>query len=195
MITVQAYRDITQDLNTPAEAVSAFIEEATDLVEEYLERTLRHGTYTEELEIWSDTSGRTYVYPHVTPITSVPSGVVYTIDVGARRLMNVFSSLTSGLMTFSTPGIAHDSSIRPEYVIVTYDGGFTSTTLPRTIARAIARTARNIAITNPLRIIGATEVAVGDVRVKYQPFTGDLEALVPGISLALKPYKRWRLRF
>ena len=81
LVLTQEYRDITGDINTAAEAISARIEEATELVEEFLQRRLRFGTYTDELEIWDSA----YAYPLVTPIVSVPSGSQYLIDAGGIR--------------------------------------------------------------------------------------------------------------
>lgn len=193
LITVQEYRDITRDINTPASEVSALVEEATELVEEYLQRKLRFGTYTEELEIWDGA----YAYPSVTPLVSVPGDVSYLVDSGQTRLRNVsVSPIINDLWYLDAfMGLAYGEGSRPHYAMVTYDGGYTPETCPRTIKRGVARATRALVIVNPQRIVGAQQITVGDVSVQYGKFTGDLEALVPGISLALKPYKRKRVRY
>lgn len=194
LVTVQEYRDITRDVNTAAEEVSARIEEATDLVEEYLQRRLRFGTYTEELEIWD----AAYAYPEVTPIVSVPSGASYAIDVGAVRFRSVLSDLSlNDWLWYADPpgGIVNSPGIRPLYATLVYDGGYTNATCPQTLKRGIARVARGLVVTNPQRVLGATSISVGDVSVSYPKAIGDIDVLVPGITITLKPYKRKRVRF
>jgi len=190
VVTTQEYRDITGDIDTPAEQVSALLEESTDLVEEYLQRKLRFGTYTEDLEVWDGT----YVYPSVTPIVSIPADATYVADIGGTRLRGVSDVLTGDVWWDVLPSWT-GNGIRPLYGRVTYDGGFTHETLPTTLKRAIARAARGLAVVDVRRVVGANRISVGDVTVEYPSFTGDLEALIPGIGLALKPYKRKRVRY
>ena len=192
LVTIQEYRDITKDLNTAAEEVSARLEESQELVEEYLKRKLSFGTYTEDLEVWFG-DGTSYAYPSVTPVVSVPADSSYIVDFGSVRFLSVTDVLT-GVFWWDTVGLVGGDYGRTRFATVTYDGGYTNETCPRTLKRAIARGARSLIAMDVQRLVGATHITVGDVSVDYGKFTGDLEALVPGISLALRPYRRKQLR-
>lgn len=201
LVTVEEYRTITADTTTAASAVSARLEEALDLVEECLDRRLESGTYTETLEVWYE-DGIRYVYPLVTPVTSVPASAAYEVDFGDRRLRGVIANAPSGVTwPVLTPNVHSSSAIspysrsRPDYATVEYTGGFTHDTLPVTLRQYIAFVARGLVKRNVGMVIGAQEVSVGDVRVKYPAISSALDALVPGVSLGLKPYRRKRIRF
>lgn len=202
-MTVQEYRDVTKDVTTTASAVEEALDEAVDLLEGDggLGRLLRSQERTEVLECWY-IDGIGYVYPLATPITAVPPSATYSIDVGGRRLRGVVSDTTA---LFDLPVVAGgpvmsffgDEAQRPSYVTVVYTGGFTHNTIPRSLARAIARIARGLITMSPQRLatVGATAVRVGDVAVTYPEFTGALDELVPGISLTLRGFQRRRVRF
>jgi hypothetical protein len=171
------------------------------LIEDSIGRVLRRGTYTETLEVWYE-DGIGYVYPLVTPIVSVPAGSTYEVDYGERRLRDVVAdSPISVSWPILTPAASETSAIapfarsRPDYAMVTYTGGFVAATLPHTLQEAHAFIARALMKRNVGSVIGAQEASVGDVRVKYPKLDSALDALVPGVTALIKPYKRRRVRF
>lgn len=201
LVTLQEYRDITQDLTSDNERVIAQLNRATRLACEYLQRELTQAEYTETLEVWYE-DGIGYVYPLVTPIMSVQASAAYEVDFGERRLRGVISNAPSGVTwPVMRPNVSETSAIppwtksRPDYATVTYVGGFTNATLPQTLKEYIAYLASALIRRNSTAIIGMQEAQVGDVRVKYPKIDSALDALVPGVTLGLKPYKRKRVRF
>jgi hypothetical protein len=197
LVSLQEYRDITRDNDTENEAVQTYLTEAVELVEEFLQRKLASQTITEIVEVWT-IDGGTYAYPTVTPITAVPPGSVYTIDHGNSRLRGV-SLLSESILTGGS-GLLGDGNPyklreRPLYTQVTYTGGYTNTTLPQTLKRAIARVAFGLSRITTASVIGAQSLRVGDVSVTYPSLQGGIDTLAPGVSLMIKPYKRKRVRF
>lgn len=199
LLTESEYRTITGDSSTAASAVSAKMESALDLIEEYLERNLESGEFTETLEVWYD-SGFTFVYPLVTPVTDVPASAAYVVDELPTRIRGV--SLDAAVGTWPTGSVVYGSGSlspyspnRPDYATITYTGGFTNDTFPYTLKVYMATLTRRLITWTPQTQVGAQEVSVGDVRVKYPAIKSALDALVPGMSLGLKPYKRKRVRF
>jgi len=199
LVTESEYRTITSDSSTAASAVSEKMDAALLLIEEYLERNLESAEVTETLEVWYD-SGFTFVYPLRTPVTSVPASAAYVVDENPVVIRGV--SLDAAVGTWPTGSVAHANDAlspyapnRPDYSTVTYTGGYTNTTLPYTLKVYIATLAYKLLKWTPAANVGAQEVSVGDVRVKYPSIKSALDALVPGMSLGLKPYKRKRVRF
>lgn len=201
LLSLQDYRDITMDVTSQNSELSAALARATSLIEDSLGRALRYGTYTETLEVWYE-DGIGYVYPLVTPIISVTAGAMYEVDYGERRLRGIVADAPNGVTWPTlTPNISETSAIppftrsRPDYAAVTYTGGFTASTLPYTLREAHAFIARALMKRNAGSVIGAQEASVGDVRVKYPKIDSALDALVPGVTALIKPYKRRRVRF
>jgi hypothetical protein len=201
LLSLQDYRDITMDATSQNAEIDAALHRATRLIEDSIGRVLRRGTYTETLEVWYE-DGIGYVYPLVTPIVSVPAGSTYEVDYGERRLRDVVAdSPISVSWPILTPAASETSAIapfarsRPDYAMVTYTGGFVAATLPHTLQEAHAFIARALMKRNVGSVIGAQEASVGDVRVKYPKLDSALDALVPGVTALIKPYKRRRVRF
>lgn len=117
MITAARYAEITGDTSTAASAVSARIEDAVELLEDYLDRPLALGEVTENLV--PDRWGR--LWPRATPITD---GGDYAVDGLALQSAAPFG-WPSFLGTAAT-------------VSVTYTGGWTDETLPTCIERDLA---------------------------------------------------------
>lgn len=152
LVTVERYRIVTGDTTTAASAVSAAIEEATDLLSEDLGWQIEEDERTETLNV---IDGR--VYPSAVPITAVEAG--QTIDgysvTGAAPLGSDF--LTEGF-----EGDVHRATL-------TYTGGWTADTLPSSIRRAICWAARGILTPSAAEAVpdGATSVRLGDASVTY----------------------------
>lgn len=196
LVTVDEYRAITNDTTTLATVVSARLEQAVALIDEYLERHLESATYTETLEVWYE-DGIAYVYPINTPITAS----TLPIDYGERRLRvgsvndPVVVSWPAVGYTLTEGAIPPSSRSRPDYATPEYTGGFTASTLPYTLKVYISLCANALNRRTAGALVGAESMSVGDVSVSYPKTTGGLDALVPGISLGLRPYKRKRVRF
>lgn len=198
LVTLQEYRDITRDHVTENGEVQAYLTEAVSLLEEHLQRKLTNQQVTEVLEVWC-IDDVTYAYPTITPITAIPPNTTYVIDHNNARLRGVTllsESIVSGvgleLLGDGNPYVLRE---RPRYTEVTYSGGYTNATLPQTLKRALCRIAFGLSRMSTSSVIGAESMRVGDVSVSYPKSQGALDALAPGTSLMVKPYKRKRLRF
>lgn len=150
ILTVDRYRSITGDEDTAASAVSARIEEAVELLEEYLDRPLESAERTETLQ--PDRRGR--LWPRATPISD---GGTYEPD--GLALIGSSPTWTWGLID-PTTGVA-----------VTYTGGWTEDTLPGCIARDLAYAAYQLEHPRALGTseypAGATSVRLGDAAVTF----------------------------
>lgn len=191
LCTVQDYWTITGDLSTLAAEITAAIEDATDLVEDELGRRLRSQTVTETLELWPDaqfTLGA--CYPTVTPVTAVTTGgTVHPMTSSAIRV-TAFPDL-----------VAADWPATTRLLEVTYTGGYTSTTCPARIKRAVAKIAAAMVASGAGATGGIPSAATaGAVRVGDVAFNiadpgagsgvGGVDYLVPGIAATLAPFRK-----
>lgn len=151
MISVERYRVITGDDESAASAVSARIEEAQEMLEEYLDRPLDSDERTESLR--PDRHGR--LWPRATPITD---GGDY--EVNGLALVGG-TPFTFGLVDPTTS------------VAVTYTGGWTADTLPSAIERDLAFAAYRLGHVATLGSTeypeGAVSVRLGDAAVQFGP--------------------------
>lgn len=151
MITAVRYSEITGDTESAASAVTARIEEAQEILEDYLDRPLESDERTEALR--PDRHGR--LWPRATPISEADG---YTID-GLALI---------GGAPFSIGFVGSDATVD-----VTYTGGWTADTLPSCIERDLAFAAYRLlhpptpgATDYP---VGATSVRLGDAAVTFGP--------------------------
>lgn len=124
LVTNQLYREETLDTSSDENAVSAALEKAQDLIEEYLRRPLVSEERTESVHIYPDGS----LFPQATPIT-VAAG--YTLEGGGYWL-------SGGTGTYD---FLRGSNAPRD---VTYTGGYTVATLPATIRQGIIWTAHKL---------------------------------------------------
>lgn len=195
VLSYDRYVVLSGDTATASASVEAAIVEAEGLVIEFLRRPLAEGTYTDHLFVEYDG----FVYPKAVPIASVPVSASYEVyDTVAIR------NVDSGIGDFTVEG--YERTVPGSYQVhrpkaaVTYTGGWTSASLPFSVARTIARLAYAIANPRPLSDDsgGATSKSLGDASVSYGPggAAGDapgrdmIEALAPGAVSALDGY-RW----
>ena len=175
--TVERYRDITVDTTSSDNAVTGALVDAQELVEEYLRRPLEEAERTESVRI--NRNGR--VYPKVTPITAVDSDYeivghsVKGVSPGAGEVFEPYSEIT------------------PPVVELTYTGGWTTETLPKTIEKEIVRTAYALLHPSPGLVRGAKSVSVGDVSISYDKSTVNMDDLDDTSRRRLKRY-RYRLQ-
>lgn len=152
LISVERYRLITGDQDTAATAVTAAVEEATQLLGEDLGWEITEAERTETLQVFG---GK--VYPSSIPITVVGDG--QAIDGHA---VTGAAPIGSDFLTEGVEG-------GPLRATLTYTGGWTDDTVPTTIARDIAWAARGIL--NPSAALGvpagATSVTLGDASVTF----------------------------
>lgn len=151
MITAVRYSEITGDTTTAATAVSARVEDAVELLEDYLDRPLAHGERTESLI--PDRFGR--LWPKATPISD---GGDYTVEGLALVGPGPF-----GLSGFIDP---------TDSIEVTYSGGWTVDTLPSCIERDLAWATYRLLHPEsvaPLTTIaaGATSARLGDAALTW----------------------------
>lgn len=182
MLTTPArYRVITGDTATASATVETALVDAQRLLEDELGRELETAVRTEQLAPAADGS----VYPTVTPVTSLPTGVTVANDV-------VYGA---------TPGgFPDDWTAAGGFVDLVYTGGFdpgqTDRTardyLPRCIERDVCFAAYwlirpGVALSAPA---GATAVRLGDAAVTYATGTVTSKAGVQWSPETL----RWRRR-
>lgn len=156
LVTVTRYRAITGDADTYDVLVSARIEEATDLLEDRLERPLRQGVYTEAM--YPDASGA--LHPRATPIIAAAG---YTTD-GYRLLSS---------LPFTLPGSFIGGNLST--VLVPYTGGFVERSanptdparLPVCIERDLAYAVLAMSTPRTAYPAGARSVALGDARIDF----------------------------
>lgn len=162
LVTTLRYGAITGDVTTAASAVSALIDEATDMLAEELGRPLTSQERTETM--WPSRDGR-WVFPLAVPIT-VAEG--YRIEGDGLRSTAPFANVTSA------PFESTDT------VSVTYTGGFVEPTanvgepnaLPRHLERDIAWAAYALGHVDEILSsipAGATSISVGDLSVSFGP--------------------------
>lgn len=154
IISLARYRVITGDSTTSDALATARIEEATELLEDALDRELAEASRTESLFPTRD--GR--LWPRCTPITSAGG---WTID--GETLIGPFG-----------PGWPNDTG----RVSVTYTGGFVERTanptatnrLPSYVERDIAFAALALAPPTTSSVpAGAVSVRLGDAAVTFGP--------------------------
>lgn len=158
LVTITRYRAITGDVDTYDATVSARIEEATDELEDRLERPLRQGIYVEAM--YPDACGS--LHPKATPILLADG---YVID--GNRL------LSAGL--FPIP--FNPVGTRLSTISVTYTGGFVERTanptdaarLPSCIERDLAYAAATLGMPRSAYPVGARSVTLGDASVTFGP--------------------------
>ena len=159
LVTVPTYQAITGDTSTAASAVSARIEEATDLLEEALGRDLANATRTEVMHPTRDGS----LWPRAIPITN---GGGYTVE-GIRL---VPSSIALGSLVDDLTG----------GITVTYTGGWVERTanptatnvLPRHMERDLAWAAYALQQTDQQRReqalpAGVVGMSLGDAQLQF----------------------------
>lgn len=183
--SVQDYWAVTGDIVTPPNDILDAIDQATTLLEDELQRPLRSAERTETLELWPDYAFPFgWVYPSATPITAADPAIAVLHPSSTSRV-RIQSLPASPISPFPT---------LPLYIPLTYTGGYTTTTCPPTLRRAIARLAK--ALTTPVTAgAGLPANAVGPVRVGDVSFTlaptgSDLDALVPGISITVRGFRK-----
>lgn len=179
-VTVDGYRVHTGDRTTAGTVVSGALVDAEQELAAHLRRDLALQARTKSCPIYSD--GR--CYPPAWPIT-VAAG--YTID--GRALLGATPDL--GTFTAFFPD-------RPERVTVTWTGGFddgaNGTRLPVTLRHAVYDLAKALAQDAIPVPVGAGAVSVGDVSIQFRDTagSGDVDALVPGLSARVRRYRnRW----
>lgn len=173
--TVERYRDITVDTTSSDNAVTGALTDAQALVEEYLRRPLESLERTEDLVILPN--GR--VYPKTTPITAVDDDH----EIEGNAIKGVSPDASELFEPYST--------VNPPSVTLTYTGGWTTETLPKTIEKEIVRTAYALLHPSAAKERGVKSVSVGDVSITYDKDAANLDDLDAVSKRNLKRYK-WR---
>lgn len=176
LVSVAVYQRLTGDTTTDTDTALLRLTDAQELVAEHLRRPVESAEHVDErLRLYS-VRGVWTVYPAATPVTVVPSG--YLVQGAA-----VVGAAPVGFDAWSAGGEA-------QWTTLTYTGGWTDTTVPITVARAIARTAQQLGQTSPFPA-GARSVSLGDASASFDP--GDAGSFLdPAVRTALRPYVRRR---
>ena len=182
VVTHSQYRQITRDYETSEADVSANLDIVEAIVEDYLKRPLAAVQRTEECLVYAGSR----LYPLATPILSVSSPAAAVIH---REL---YLTGVTPLADF----LIEESSLEPDYVTVTYVGGWTSLTIPDAMARMIARLAQQLeraTVSSSQFPVGATSLSLGDASISFASPTGgagELDTLLPGATAALRKWRR-----
>lgn len=178
LVPIAEYRRITLDTTSTNSAISGALIEATGLVEEYLGRFLISTQRTETLAM--DRYGR--VYPSAVPITAVATT---GLTNEGHALAGATADETINLVLEPVLG-------RPPQSTITYTGGFTSDTVPRTIQRRICWEAYTILRADQLATVpaGATAVSIGDASLTF----GSGGAGVSLSDVTRRELRLWRRR-
>lgn len=150
VVTIAVYRSVTGDETSASGTVQTWLDDTEQELEEYLDRPIASGEYTDRLRINNEGRGPT-VYPKATPISD---GGDYL--VAGHALVGV--SPISGLFDQSDPA----------YAEVTYTGGWSASTLPRCIRNDICWAVRHALRGEAARVpAGAVSVSMGDASVSF----------------------------
>lgn len=173
-VTVADYQVTTGDSTTASSAVSAALLEAEALLEEELRRQLASEERTKAFKIWPDGA----LYPDAWPITDAGDLRI----IGTRTLLGAEPDDSPFLGVWPTVAA-------PPMATVTWTGGFTASTLPATLERALYDLAKAILSDSPVPV-GATSMSVGDVSVSFgAPTSGGLDSLLPGLATRVARYR------
>lgn len=184
LVTLDDYQRITHDTTSSEDDVTDALAAAQDLVAEYIRRPnrLAHGTYTDRLRLYL-VDGIRIVYPIATPVASAANGLTVLDGRAVAGAWTDDSPLIDGILGVGTP----------PYATVTYTGGWTEVTLPETVRREIAKTARLSLQPSTLNVpVGATSVRVGDVAVGFGSSAAAGAELTDASRKALRRYVRRR---
>lgn len=190
-ITIDQYRLQTGDSTTASALVQTRLDEAEALVEDYLRRELASEQRTEKVR-WSRTCR---VYPKHTPITEVPATAAYSVEDEATIIDVGYSAVDQAVGEWPAP-IPDDYRHNAPYALITYTGGWTADTMPKTLVRIVSQLAYRLGNQSAIGGPGVSSASVGDVSVSYSQkaidgATHPVDALLPLSSVMLKPY-RWR---
>lgn len=198
------YRNVMQDSTTAASSIEESLEDAQNILQQYLGRYFEENVYTERLKVWP--SG--FVYPAAVPVTSIPASAsfeiydeqsLYGCDPDDRPFVG-FAGLAVGDGYGGGIGGRIGSGYETHYPYGTfqYTGGWTEATMPTILARYMCRLAKAIRTGKPdggAAMAGAYMLRVGDVQVSYPAdvIKGMINSFVPGMSAAVDGWYLGRL--
>jgi len=192
LVTYPTYVRLTGDSTSASSDVMAAMDDATDLLEDCLNRTLRHGTYTETVRV----SPSGHAYPRAVPITAIPAGAAYE-SVNPYELRFVSPSQDPSFDVIDWPYLDADGSYPALWprVSLQYDGAYTEATLPFSLKRAICLIANKL-LTDPTAsaLSGSWSRSVGDVSESHTATANEAEtaidAIVPGLWATIRGRRR-----
>lgn len=197
LVTPEDYLRVTQD-TAGASTSQPALDDALQLVQDYLGRNLIYATYTEVLKVYRNNT----VYPSASPITAVISPNAAGISIqGAGVYVGYYNP--SPVLLFDWNGAV------PPQITLTYSGGYgagvtgtvfpagtSATPLPAKLYRAICQTAFNLLHPAALAGIpgGVNSVHVGDIGYSGQGTLRNFEALDDGIIRLIKGFRHPQAR-
>lgn len=196
VVTIAQYRIVTGDEATASALVQTRLDGAEDMLEDYLGRKFAFGEYTEYLRVWP--AG--LVYPAAVPVASVAASAGYEVFdtqalVGVDALAEPFIRWEDYEGTFLGERIGTDYEALFDRAYVTYEGGWTSDTMPYRLQNYICKLAKALDPALNERPAGSRLVRVGDVQVSYDKafIDGIIDQFLPGAGRGLKGYRLGRL--
>lgn len=192
LVAVDDYARITGD-SVSVPTCRPALDDALQLIQDYLGRNLVYGQYTETLKVYRNNS----VYPSATPITGIVSPVAAGISIqGAAVYVGYWNPVP--VIDFNWSG-----SIPPQVTLV-YTGGFgpgvagtefpagtAATPLPQKLFRALCMTAFNIIHPAALAGIpgGVNSVHVGDIGYSGTGPLRNFEAMDDAVIRLVKGFR------
>lgn len=195
-VSFAAYQRLARDTATAQGTAVQAIEDATDQVEDFLQRKIRSGVYTERLRIYYDELATGVfgpagtVFPSATPVTDISAlgqGPYITTDGLAIKSVNPDTDQV---------GLFGISSAFDRWATVTYTGGWATDGCPMTIRRHICFLARAMGSTLVPTIAtpdGASSVRVGDAAVTFADPANVGAVLSPAAKRDLRPFVKRRV--
>jgi hypothetical protein len=181
LVTYLRYVELTQDTTSASVDVNTQLEIAQELVTDALGRTLESTEVTEDLRVYVNGT----VYPTVTPVTVAPT------DVTIKRNGYTLTGVASDYFDATTDLVNN----YPEATI-TYTGGWTSSTVPVSVARCIASLAQALLVGNTTASLGsgASSIKVGNVSISYGDLASGATTLSRLVDAAIIPLETYRRR-
>lgn len=178
LVTTALYQSLTGDTASEAADVALALVNAQAIVEEYLRRLLTSAERTETVRI----APNRRLYPAAYPVTAVETGSQIVDGVA------ILGPGPDGSPVFPGPSDA----TYPAVATITYTGGFSAATLPRTIANEIAWLAYRILHADDRISLpdDATSASVGDVSVSFAGTASTSVTLSQSAKAKLRPYRR-----
>lgn len=197
LVTPQDYRDQTGDTTHYWSELEPVLADAQAMVEAALGRMLEAVERTLTLPVHRTRQGGGVVYPPAYPVTAVVSPPTAVIEYAGRRI-RLGSSWWPWSMLVEPVGYSAEG---PPVADVTFTGGYTPSTLPAPLRRAIVDVTRaklaerEAAEAGGVSLAGAQSVRFADAAVTYfaRPTAAgamaSLDGLVPGIAARLAPWR------
>lgn len=193
LVTPTDYQRVTGDAGGADQSQPA-LNDALQLIQDYLGRQLVYGQYTETLKVYRNNT----IYPSATPITSVISPSLALVSIqGAGLYIGYYNPapvVDYGDWNAAIPPqstIVYTGGFGPGAEGTVFPSGFTATPLPHKLYRALCMTAFNVLHPAALAGIpgGVNSVHVGDIGYSGTGPLRNFEALDDAVIRLIKGFR------